>query len=1155
MYRKIHNIKLLCLLLCKSTILNTIRIVPILFFIGISSISATPSYSQEVKVSIHIKNGTVNDLFETIKSQTSYSFWFDVNDVNMARPLTIDAENKSVSQILHDVLKEQNLEFKLNGTHIIIMKKDGLATTPQQNNERKIAGIVTDKKGEGIIGANISVKGTTNGTITDIEGRFSLNVPQQAVLQISFIGYISQEIPVKNNQAITIMLLEDAQALDEVVVVGYGTQKKVNLTGSVAAVGGEVLENRPISNLGQGLQGMVPNLNVTPGNGLPGQGSTYNIRGNASINGGEPLVLVDGVQMDPNLINPQDIASVSVLKDAASAAVYGARGAYGVILISTKQGATDKAPVISFNTNWGLHQPTKIADSPTGLEFANYFNHVQKNSGLGPKYSEQYMQHIIAYDKDPVNNQPVFFDPVNFDKFDYMYCGNTNWYEAVLNKVALNQQYNVNINGGDKRTSYYASLGMISDKGLLKGYPDTYQRYNANLNINSQVAKWLQVSAKVMYNHSVQNIPGGNEYPWGGGTDWGANMGLGSMFPLMPVYHPDGNYAGQGTWTNPVGNAALGGYKKTKNNDFWLTGGVKITPLEGLSLVADYTFNYYNTDQIRHRKAYVEYKAVPGAEKVFPWTSPSSVRNMSNNDYYHVINLYAEYEKTIQKNYFKVMAGYNQENKYLRGYGGERLQLINNDIPYPDLAKGDMFMRNSTAALWAVQGCFFRVNYSFDERYLLELNGRVDASSKFPTDSRSGFFPSASAAWRISNEAFMEPVREVINELKVRASYGSLGNQTLDPATYGYFPYYPAMRVNPAFNYLLGGSLPVSISAPKLVSNSFTWETVRQVDLGVDFGLLNNRLTGSFDWYERKTLDMLAPQLPFPATLGEVAPNENSADMKTNGWELSLKWRNNTQYGLNYYVGLVLADYQSTILKYTNPQGIIDKHYEGKKIDEVWGYTTEGLFRNEEEIGKHANQSALYGGQWYPGDVKFKDLNGDGKIDNGKNTLSDHGDLSVIGNTTPRYTFGLTLGADWKGFDLDLFFQGVAKKDYFPTGSIFWGMSSEWDVPTAFVIGNYWTEDQPNGFLPRQSFWNGNRQKQTGYKYSGAYMRLKQLTLGYTLPRYLTEKAGISKVRIYFTGQNLFTIDGLPQQYDPETLEPSAYPPQQIYSFGLNVSF
>lgn len=726
-----------------------------------------------------------------------------------------------------------------------------------------------------------------------------------------------------------------------------------------------------------------------------------------------------------------------------------------------------------------------------------------------------------------------------------------------MNPLALNQQYNISLNGGSATTQYFMSMGYINEKGSLKSFPDSYERFNTNINVKSQVTKWLEISGRTLYNYSVQKLPSPGNQNGSDFRNWSSALFGGDLRPLMPIYHPDGHYSGQNNWTNPLAYAEQGGYNKTKNNDLWLTGALKASPVKGLNIVADYTFNYYNSDRAVQVRKYFDYTAIPGTEDYFAWSKNDYLQNSTSQDYYSAINAYIDYEIQLKRHYLKAMIGYNQESKAIRGYGARRLSPISSDLDYIGLATGEISMQGNASTAWGVEGFVFRLNYNFDEKYLLEINGRQDVSSKFPQGHRSGLFPSASVAWRLSKESFMEGASNWLSDLKIRASYGQLGNQALTSN----FPYYPAFGVTSSYDYILGDGRPVAIGAPGLVSDNFTWETVTQLDLGIDFSLFRNRLNGSFDWYDRQTSGMMAPAKPYPSQLGTNAPNVNAAALATTGWEASLKWSDRTASGFGYSVGVVMADYQSKITSYDNPIGTLannfgsGNYYVGKMMGEVWGYTTLGKFKDQADIDAHAKQNQLYGSTWYPGDIKFADLNGDGKVNNGSNTLSDPGDRKVIGNTTPRYSFGITFAADWHGFDFDIFFQGVGKRDYFPGGSQFWGATNEWQVPIDWQSGKYWTPETPDAYLPRQSFENGNRQTQTGYMLDGSYVRLKQLTLGYTFPRAWMDKIKIAKLRVYFTGHNLFCLTSLPSQFDPETLNTMAYPVQRIYSFGLNLTF
>lgn len=1020
----------------------------------------------------------------------------------------------------------------------------------QQDNA--CTGVVVDQNGETVIGASVVVKGTTNGTITGLDGDFSIpNVKKGDVIVVSYVGYMNSEI-IWEGKPLKIALKEDSKTLDEVVVVGYATVKKANLTGAVSAVDDKVLADRPIVNLGQGLQGTIPNLNITT-SGQPGKGSSFNVRGETSINGGSPLVLVDGVQMDPNLINPQDVASVSVLKDAASASIYGARAAYGVILITTKSGRKNMPTQVSFDASVSFNSPTTRPEYMNSMEYAHWMNAANNTTSGRDLLSQEEMEHIEAYFYDPVNNLPVFVakDPSswqygNCQAGKYAYCGNTDWMKEMYKKTYPVQKYNVNINGGSDKATYYTSVGYMDQGSLMRYGDEGFRKFNMVNNINYDINNWMHVSMKTSY---IRTELDGLAQDAVHGESWIGN----DTQPLMPVKHPDGNWSGQGNYTNFAAVLDEMGSRKTTKNDFWNTLALKLTPLKGLTINMDYTFNYYAEHGKVHRKTFNEYGIDGKFLQVFQHSRPSGVSESQANDTYNAFNLFGDYELTLGKHYFKVMAGYNQETKHTRGFSASRDELISNDLPSMNAATGEKYVGNSDDS-WATRSGFFRVNYSFADRYLLEVNGRYDLSSKFPKDDRSVFSPSFSLGWKLSEESwFKQTTNGFFDELKIRASYGSLANQALANGWYAYLSNYGTGTLG----YIMGGKQPQYVLPGGLVSNTVTWEKVTQWDLGLDFVILQNRLKGTFDYYQRKTTDMLGPGRILPNILGMSEPLENAADMVTRGWELALTWNDQLDNGLHYSVGFNLSDTRAEITKYDNPtKSLSSPYYEGQIVGDIWGYES-SLFQSADEIASAPDQSKLDGGiSKVPGDIRFMDIDGNGVVDYGENTVDKPGDMKIIGNNKARYRYGFNISADWKGFDLGIFFQGVGKRDLMLPYTFKWQYGSMWQVPTA--VGNdYWREDNAGGWLPVARF-NGSRalgQNQTRYLLDASYLRLKSLSFGYTLPVSLTKQWGIQKCRVYFTGENLLTFKHTPEGFDPELDDPYKYPQQKSLALGLNVVF
>lgn len=1032
-----------------------------------------------------------------------------------------------------------------------LQAKTGMEVSSPEMVQERVTGRVTDASGP-VIGATVMQKGTTNGTITDMDGKFSLDgVKKGDVIQITYIGYIMQEITY-TGKPIKVTLVEDSKKLDEVVVVGYATVKKANLTGAVSAVDSKVLEDRPIINLGQGLQGTIPNLNITT-SGQPGKGSTYNVRGETSINGGSPLVLVDGVEMDPNLINPQDVASVSVLKDAASASIYGARAAYGVILITTKTGKKNMPTQVSLDASISFNSPTTRPSYMNSMEYANWMNAANNLTNGRDLFSADEMEHITAYFNDPANNSPVFVttDPNswqygNCQAGKYAYCGNTDWMKEMYKKSYPLQQYNVNISGGSDKATYYTSVGYTDQGSLLRHGDEGFRKFNMVNNINYDINNWLNISMKTSY---IRTELSGIVQDGVHGEAWIGN----DTQPLMPVKHPDGNWAGQGNYTNFAAVLDEMGSRKTTKNDFWNTLALKLTPLKGMTINMDYTFNYYAEHNKNHIKSFNEYGVDGNFLQVFQYSKPNGVYEGQNNDTYNAFNFFGDYERTFGKHYFKVMAGYNQETKHTRSFYAQREKLISNDLPSMGSATGDKYVGNSDDS-WATRSGFFRVNYTYADRYLLELNGRYDLSSKFPKNDRAVFNPSFSVGWKLSEESwFKNPTNGFFDELKIRGSYGSLANQALDNGWHSYLSTYGTGTMS----YIMGGVQNQYVSPGGLVSTSITWEKVTQWDLGLDFAILNNRLQGTFDYYQRSTTGMLGAGKVLPGVLGTSEPEENAADMVTRGWELSLSWNDRLDNGFHYSASFNLSDTQAEITKFDNPtKSLSSSYYEGQILGDIWGYEST-LFQSQAEIDAAPDQSQLDGGiKKVPGDIKFINQNGDNVINNGENTVDNPGDMKIIGNNKARFRYGFNISADWKGVDFGIFFQGVGKRDLMLPATFKWQYGSQWQVPVA-AAQDYWREDNTSAYYPVARFNGGSAlgQNQTRYLLNAAYLRLKSVSVGYTIPQTLTQQWGIQKCRIYFSGENLLTFKHTPEGFDPELDNPYKYPQQKSLSVGINVTF
>ena len=1024
---------------------------------------------------------------------------------------------------------------------------------PQQQQQRQItvSGIVTDRDGEIIPGANVTIKGTTFGVATDENGRYSINVPDRnAVLVFTYIGYVPTEIRVSAETKVDVVLQEDSQVIEEVVVIGYGTIKRTSVTGSVGYASSKVIEDRPISNLGQGLQGAIANLNITQSNGMPGQGATFNIRGRTNIAGsGGPLILVDGIEMNPNILNPGDIKSVSVLKDAASAAIYGARAANGVVYISTRTGYVSRKPEVSFGINYSINKPTRHPEYMNSLEYANWMNAARQTQNGRDYYDAFEMQAIQNFFNNPKDNPTVVLNP---NTGLYQYVANTDWYKALNKPTYPMSQYSVNIGGGTKDVKYYTSASYFNQKGISKFMDENYDRFNITSDIMYRINHWMEAGMKSMIAIS-DNLTGGQN---NSGTNAVLTTLAGDSRPTMPVYHPDGNFAGDtggdnGYFTNLAAWQSLGGNSRTKGNDLTLQAKFIIKPFEGFKINTEYAYRYVNSSFKNYKRSYLDFNPA-GGSRWFPHTSPNQVSYSESATHYQVFNIYGEYDKKFSGGHeIKLTLGFNQEVSKYRSVSASRTNLISNEVPYISTASGDRTTGDS-ANEWAIRGVPMRIIYSYKDKYMLTLIGRYDGNSRFPSKDRFAFFPSVSGAWRISKENFWDGIRPVMNDFKIKGGYGTLGNAS-GVGTYPYIANYGTSEVN----YLFAGKKEMTVTAPNLVSPTLTWETIKQFDLGVETAFIDNRLKASYEYYIKDVVDMLQAGKLLPAVLAVSEPTENAASMRTKGWELSIDWSDALDNGLNYGASFSLWDSKSWITKFDNPTNNLGSNYVGQVFGDIWGYTVEGLFKTDEEAAAW-NQSAVQNISPYrAGDIKLADLNGDGVVSRGANTLDDSGDLSVIGNNFARYQFSLRLDSEWKGFDANVFFQGTGKRQVYPSSVFFYNhYTSEWAVPQKLNT-DYWREDNPDAYFPRPRLNAGNtvNTAQTRFLQNAAFCRLKQLTFGYTLPFKYTDKIAISKCRVYFSANNLWELSKMTfKSFDPEQPQMNAYPFPRSFSFGANIT-
>lgn len=1088
------------------------------------------------------------------------------------------------------------------------------ASNVYQQTRILVSGRILDSSGQPVPGASVIEKGTTNGVNTDIDGKFTISVKSGSSLEVSCIGYETVSVAASENLSVT--LREDTQFLDEVVVVGFGTQKKVNMTGSVAAVDvDKAFGSKPITDVSKGLQGVVPGLSITYNSNDLNASPTMKIRGTGSINGDNtPLILLDGVEVpDLSFVNPDNIKSISVLKDAASASIYGSRAAWGVVLITSKDGSAVKDKVsITYSNNFSWNQPIGlpkyITDKEGVLAQLEEGMLAQKNvdgsriEAFGMYYDTIGKGITTWFDKYSGN----LSNPVYKYGEDYEFIEGTPYYYRVSDpnkeifKTSFSQTHNLSVTGNTGKTNYNIGLGYTMNDGTLKAAKkNDVKRYNLNLSTNTQVKNWLNIGTKVMY------VEKEYEYPYGYSQSKGAT-GLLYYVMRFPAFFPfgisdgsklaDGTYASDSAATGEGlyfrhGNAYVANESICSSKDQYLTlgGNVRINLAPGLSFYGDYTRGRYNYENRSMRQPYYV------ANWVFPKKAAVTTNDFLERSYVSKItntyNAYFDYLFDIQKQHnFAIKVGANAED--LR-YDNQSVKVNGvQDVEHPTLnltdGKNEGIVDESLRHR-ATAGFFGRINYNYKEKYLLELNGRYDGSSSFRTGKQWAFFSSASAGYRISEEKFWTNIKPYVPTLKVRASYGSVGNQALE----SWYPYISTMATETVSWIGTDMNQVSTTTTPSAVNPDMTWEKIRTLDIGFDAGFFNNELNVTFDWYQRRNVGMLVAGNEIVRYAGiAVAPLENGGDMKTNGWELQIDYNHAFNKDFAIYGTFTLSDAKSEITKWNNTTGALNSWYKGKKLGEIWGFETDRYF-NSSDVNPDGtlktgtpDQSYLQNGSFRfgAGDIKYKDLNNDGKIDTGKGTIDDHGDLKRIGNQLPRYEYSLRVGAMLKGFDVEVLLQGVGKRDMWSTSSLFIPHAAGAQMNIFENQLDYWTESNQNARFPRP-YINGafgslsglpgdsgcnNFAPQTKYLNNLAYLRVKNFTVGYTLPQNLTRKIFVEKLRFYFSAQNLFTFDHIDGVMDPEctggssksytngmdmTMAGRAMPFNRQWSCGLQITF
>ena len=1037
-----------------------------------------------------------------------------------------------------------------------------------------VTGVVFDETGASLPGVNVTVKGTPQAVTTGPDGRYSITVPDRsAVLVFSYIGFAAVEQTVNDRSSINVTLYEDTQMLSEVVVIGFGTQKKANLTGSVGVASSVELESRSVMTSTQALQGLIPGLNISQSDGgFMERSASINIRGIATIgqgSTGSPLILIDGMEGDINSINPQDIENISVLRDAAASSIYGSRAPFGVILVTTKSGKRGK-PVFSYNNSFRWNDPVLLPKMTDSYTFATYVNDATTNAGQAAHFSQEHLQRIMDFQSGKLKETL----PINSSNpsiwADGFMAGNDNvdWYRVIYGNWAFSQNHNINVSGGTDAINYYISADYLDQNGLMKINTDKYDRYTLSSKVGVKFTNWATMNYTVRFVREDYERPSyfNDEIFWRLG-----NQG----WPTVPLYDPNGNLFKA---PSPALDLRDGGRRDQQVDRMTQQVQFILEPVKNWKTFMELNMRTVNTH--RHWALLPTYNHNVAGEPYVATNTSKVHEDYTKNNLYNV-NVYSEYSLNLASGHnFKGMAGFQAELYKAVSFDLERDGIIVPELPSISITTGldpngnpTTPPVNGTYDHWATAGFFGRLNYDYQGKYLAEVNLRYDGSSRFRSDKRWGLFPSFSLGWNVAQEDFWSSLSDYVGLLKIRISYGELGNQN----TSSMYPTYEIMTTGTSNgNWLIGNRRPNTSRVPSLISATLTWERVQSRNIGFDFSALKNRLTGSFDYFNRYTFDMVGPAPQLPGVLGPDPARTNNTDLKTYGFEFILGWNDRLSNGLRYGAKFTLGDSQTEITRYPNLTGSLTTYRKGQIMGEIWGYTTKGLAKTQEEMDAHlatlpnGGQTAV-GSQWRAGDIMYVDTNGDGKIDRGARTLDDHGDWTIIGNSSPRYAFGLDLTTAYKGFDFRAFFQGIMKRDYWSESCYYWGAigSGIWwstcmephldyfrDNPDHFLGENL------NAYFPRPLYnTSKNQQAQTRYLLDASYIRLKNIQLGYSLPESLLRKIFISKVRLYVSGENLWTGTKMIKTFDPETVEGgyqgngNVYPLSKTISFGLNLNF
>ena len=1097
------------------------------------------------QVNVKIDRLPLKEALVEVEKQSGYSFFYSNMLPNQDAVVSVRATGSSIESVMDELLKGLGIKYEVKPDKQITLTEKTL--TPKETSSTRpvkvVSGTVVDASGLPVIGAGVLIEGTSTGAVTDENGKYSIEVPSgDSILEFSCMGYQTLKVSLDGRRVIDVTLREDTQFLDEVVVVGYGTQKKVNLTGSVSMVDSDEISARPISSVSSGLQGLLPGVTVVNPNGQPGESNTtIRVRGIGTIGNANPLILIDGVEGDISAINPEDIESVSVLKDAASASIYGSRAANGVLLVTTKKvnKASDSKARVSLGAYFGLQTPTRLPQMCDAIEFMTLDNEARQNVGTSPAWTED------QFAKVRDNTDPNFF-------------ANTDWLSQVLNKFAPQQNYNVTLSGSLGSSGYMLSYRYFDQKGLTVGSSTGEKRHNVRFKMDTKLLDRVTLSSNLSYTSRKVTSPV-NSLTSGGGAIYTAMR----ISPNAPVKYTDGTWAYGGGNTNPVAVLNDGGRSVTNTDEFSLLEVLKVDILKGWDVSA--TYNLTSSNGLREilKKTITFNNPEDGSSYVY--AQPNTLKNIDIRNLQQTFILQTNFDFTFGKHNLSGVVGMSQEWYKGTSFSASRNNLITEQDPALNLGDASTMSNDASSSRWALRSGFGRISYNYDERYLLEANLRYDLSSRFHKSNRGGWFPSVSAGWRLSEERWMQFAKPVFDNIKIRASWGMLGNQYVGSSEY------PYLSVLKSFNSevsLIGANATTGYAQSTLANPNLSWEQIKMFDVGLDLAMLGNRLTFSFDWYDKDTEGILL-QLNYPAQIGAKPSEQNAGKVNNKGWEIDLGWRE--QRGDFFYgIGFNLSDVKNKIVDLAGNAPDLSGYQirmVGYPIDAFYGYVADGLMSPEDfKISDPVNNNyslpkipVILGNDYQPGDIKYKDISGPDGVPDGR--ITPEYDKVVLGSNIPRYTYSIRGDFGWKGIDFSFVIQGVGKCDGYLEGSARHAFQDMAAYPQKVHLDRYNVVTNPNlnASYPRLTYNTSFNQStfSTYWMEDASYMRLKNIQLGYTFPEKWMKKARIDKLRIYLSADNLFTVSKYFYAYDPETpvSKGGYYPQVKTFVIGLNLNF